>query len=65
MRLELWREITIAICLVFIIEGAFPFLYPSRWRQLVSKLAHVDDHTMRMTGLASMLLGLVFLYMIN
>ncbi len=65
MQADLWREIAIAVCLVFIIEGILPFLYPARWRRLVAQLATVDDRTMRMTGLISMLTGLGLLYMIN
>jgi len=65
VQVDFWREIAIAVCLVFILEGALPFLYPARWRALVQQLAQVDDHTMRMTGLFSMLLGLGLLYLIN
>lgn len=65
MKADLWHELAIAVCLVFIIEGVMPFLYPARWRRLVAQLATVDDRTMRMTGLISMLIGLGLLYMIN
>ncbi|MDK2776994.1 MAG: DUF2065 domain-containing protein [Pseudomonadota bacterium] len=65
MQADLWRELAIAVCLVFIIEGVMPFLYPARWRRLVARLATVDDRTMRMTGLISMLIGLGLLYIIN
>tara|TARA_B100001109_G_scaffold251178_1_gene245286 strand:- start:2497 stop:2694 length:198 start_codon:yes stop_codon:yes gene_type:complete len=62
---DLWRELAIAVCLVFILEGVIPFLYPARWRRLVAQLATVDDRTMRMTGLISMLIGLGLLYLIH
>jgi len=62
---DLWRELAIAVCLVFILEGVMPFLYPARWRRLVAQLAVVDDRTMRMTGLISMLIGLCLLYIVN
>ncbi|UXD86509.1 DUF2065 domain-containing protein [Thalassolituus hydrocarboniclasticus] len=65
MQPDLWREFAIALCLVFILEGVMPFLYPTRWRKLVAQLATVDDRTMRMTGLISMLIGLGLLYVIN
>ncbi len=65
MQPDFWREIVIALCLVFILEGILPFLYPARWRSLVARLATVDDRTMRMTGLISMLIGLGLLYLIN
>ncbi|MAD47484.1 MAG: hypothetical protein CMI02_01435 [Oceanospirillaceae bacterium] len=65
MQPDLWRELAIAVCLVFILEGVIPFLYPARWRRLVAQLATVDDRTMRMTGLISMLIGLGLLYLIH
>ncbi len=46
-----------AICLVLILEGVVPFLYPGRWRGLVVKLAAVNDRELRIVGLVSMLLG--------
>ncbi|MEK9712928.1 MAG: DUF2065 domain-containing protein [Thalassolituus sp.] len=62
---NIWHELAIAVSLVFIIEGIVPFLYPERWRKLVSQLAHIDNRTMRFTGLASMLVGVALLYLIK
>ncbi|MEX2488380.1 MAG: DUF2065 domain-containing protein [Pseudomonadales bacterium] len=61
----MWRDLGVAFCLVLVIEGIIPFLYPRRWKELVIMLAEVDDKTMRLVGLASMLSGTVFLYLIN
>lgn len=61
----MWHELAVAFCLVLVIEGIIPFLYPRRWRELVSMLADVDDKTMRFVGLASMLIGTALLYLIN
>ena len=47
------------------IEGIIPFLYPRRWKEMVSMLADVDDKTMRIVGLTSMLAGTALLYLIN
>ena len=47
---------------MLIIEGMLPFLYPSRWRSLAEKLGQVDDRSLRITGLISMLIGLIALY---
>lgn len=54
-----------AICLVFILEGIVPFLYPGRWRGLVAKLATVSDKQLRITGLISMLLGAGLLFLLK
>jgi len=61
----MWREIGIAISLMLVIEGIIPFLYPGRWRQLVATLADIDNATLRLIGLGSMIAGIVLLYLIN
>lgn len=61
----MWHEFGIALCLVLVIEGIIPFLYPRRWKEMVSMLAEVDDRIMRVVGLASMLVGTGLLYLIN
>ena len=61
----MWHDLGVALCLVLVIEGIVPFLYPRRWREMVMMLSEVDDKTMRITGLCSMLLGTGLLYLIN
>ncbi|MEK9822610.1 MAG: DUF2065 domain-containing protein [Gammaproteobacteria bacterium] len=61
----MWHDLGVALCLVLVIEGIIPFLYPRRWREMVMMLAEVDDRTMRVVGLISMLLGTGLLYLIN
>ncbi|MCH7743230.1 MAG: DUF2065 domain-containing protein [Proteobacteria bacterium] len=61
----MWHELGIALCLVLVIEGIVPFLYPRRWKEMVTMLAQVDDRTMRVVGLLSMLMGTGLLYLIN
>lgn len=63
--MDFWRELLIAFCLVLILEGVLPFLYPQRWRLLVAKLAAIDDNSLRWMGLASMLTGTLALYFIS
>ena len=60
-----WHEFGIAICLMLIIEGIIPFLYPSRWRAMVTMLSEVDDRALRIMGLCSMLIGTGLLYLVN
>lgn len=54
-----------AVCLVLVIEGIVPFLYPGRWRSLVVRLAVVSDRELRIMGLASMLIGAGLLFLIR
>ncbi len=61
----MWHDLGVALCLVLVIEGIIPFLYPRRWKEMVMMLAEVDDRTMRIVGFISMLLGTVLLYLIN
>jgi hypothetical protein len=63
--LDIWHQLAVAFALVFVIEGMMPFLAPARWRKLVRVMAELDDRTMRVMGLFSMLLGLGLLYLIN
>ena len=60
-----WQELAVAFCLVLVLEGIIPFLYPQRWRKLVIQIAQVDDRSLRITGLASMILGTVLLYIVR
>ena len=61
----MWYDLGVAVCLVLVIEGVIPFLYPKRWKALVAVLATIDDRAMRLMGLGSMLIGTTLLYLIN
>ena len=61
----MWHELAIAFCLMLVIEGILPFIDPRRWRRMLLLLDQVDDNTMRMMGLASMLTGTILLLIIN
>ncbi|MGB0205022.1 MAG: DUF2065 domain-containing protein [Neptuniibacter sp.] len=65
MPSELLHELAIGFCLMLILEGIIPFLYPQRWRNLVQQLSLVNDRSLRLIGLASMTLGVVALYIVN
>ena len=59
------HELAVAFCLMLVIEGILPFIAPKRWRNLILMLDEVDDSTMRLIGLGSMLTGTVLLLLIN
>ncbi len=61
----MWHELAMAFCLMLVIEGILPFIAPKRWRKMLLVLDEVDDTTMRLIGLGSMLTGTVLLYIIN
>ena len=63
--MDVWKQLSVAIALVFVLEGLMPFLAPARWRDMVRQIAQTDDSTLRVIGLCSMLFGLGLLYLVN
>ena len=61
----MWHELAVACCLMLVIEGIIPFISPGRWRKMLLMLDQIDDNTMRIIGLGSMLTGTVLLLMVN
>ncbi len=57
----MWQELAVAFSLMLVVEGVLPFLYPRRWKRMVQLLASIDDRSMRIMGLISMVLGLLLL----
>lgn len=55
----------VALCLMMVFEGMMPFLYPSRFRNMVVVMAQMDDKRLRVIGLISMVLGVTALYWIK
>lgn len=61
----MWEDIGKAVCLMLVIEGMLPFLYPGRWRRLLAVLAQVSDRQLRVMGLISMLIGTSLLFLLS
>jgi hypothetical protein len=59
------QDFFVAMCLVLVIEGLLPALVPGRWRALVLSLVSVDERTIRLVGLSSMLIGAGLLYLVE
>lgn len=55
----------LALALVFIIEGLFPFVSPSSWRQTFTTLLGLSDGQIRFFGLFAILLGLLGLVFLS
>jgi len=51
-----------AVALMLVIEGLFPFLAPSAWRETFRRLMQLSDGQIRFFGLTSMLAGLILLF---
>ncbi|HEY6966096.1 MAG TPA: DUF2065 domain-containing protein [Burkholderiales bacterium] len=50
-----------AFALMLVIEGLFPFLAPSAWRETFRRLMQLTDGQIRFFGLSAMLAGLLLL----
>jgi len=56
-------SLTIAFALMLVLEGAMPFMAPQSWRQTFRRMIALTDGQLRFIGLASMLGGLLLLYL--
>jgi len=58
-------DLLAALALVFVLEGLLPFLSPGKWRDTVLSVVKFSDTQLRGIGLASMLAGVVLLYLVR
>ena len=61
----MWHDLLVALALLLVIEGVWPFLSPGGVRRTLRIMAEQDDRSLRGAGLVSMLLGVVLLYLVN
>ncbi|TXH93995.1 MAG: DUF2065 family protein [Pseudomonas sp.] len=61
----MWQELGVAFCLLLVLEGILPFLYPRHWRGALAQMTQLSDRQLRLMGLASMLLGTALLYLLH
>lgn len=61
----MWEVFFIAIGLMMIFEGLFPFSFPNAWRETFRKLIQLEDSQIRFIGLTSIVIGLIILLLIN
>jgi uncharacterized protein YjeT (DUF2065 family) len=52
----------VALALVLVVEGLFPFLSPTGWRRMFAQLLQLNDGQIRFFGLASILVGLLLIW---
>ncbi len=61
----MWNELLVALALVLVIEGLLPFINPNGMRQAWISLAAMNNSTLRSTGLLSMVIGVLLLYLVR
>jgi uncharacterized protein len=52
-----------ALALVLVIEGLLPFISPRAWRRMFEQVLKLHDGQIRFYGIASILAGLVLLWL--
>jgi uncharacterized protein YjeT (DUF2065 family) len=55
----------LALALVLVIEGLFPFLSPAGWRRMFQQILQLQDGQVRFFGLCSILAGLAMLWLFS
>jgi uncharacterized protein YjeT (DUF2065 family) len=60
-----WQDLAAAFGLMLVLEGVGPFLVPSAMKRVFEQASRLDDATLRNVGLASMVFGLVVLYLFH
>ena len=54
-----------ALALMLVIEGTLPFISPRAWREAFRRMTELTDGQIRFAGLASMVVGLVLLFLVT
>jgi uncharacterized protein len=61
----MWSDLLAALALVLVIEGMIPFVNPQSLRRMLETLGQLDDRSLRIAGLVSMICGLIMLYIVR
>ena len=61
----MWHELWVALALLLVLEGIWPFLSPESMRRMMLSMAQQEGRTLRISGLISMLCGVALLYLVN
>ena len=61
----MWHDLWVAMALLLVIEGIWPFLSPDSMRQTLLTVIQMDNRSLRIAGLVSMVCGVLLLYFVN
>ena len=53
----------LALALLLVIEGLFPFMSPALWRRMFLQLTQLQDGQVRFFGLCSIIAGLLLMWL--
>ena len=54
----------LALALVLVIEGLFPFVSPANWRRMLAQLLQLTDGQIRMFAMLSISVGLLLIWLL-
>jgi uncharacterized protein YjeT (DUF2065 family) len=61
----MWQDLAVAVALMLVIEGILPFASPRGFREMMRVVGESDDRSLRLSGLFSMIGGLLLLYLVR
>ncbi|MGD2075680.1 MAG: DUF2065 domain-containing protein [Gammaproteobacteria bacterium] len=61
----MWDDLWAALALMLVIEGIMPFLSPDGMRRVLVAMLQMDNRSIRIAGLISMLVGVALLYWVR
>ncbi|MBT3012829.1 MAG: DUF2065 domain-containing protein [Candidatus Thiodiazotropha sp. (ex Lucina aurantia)] len=61
----MWHDLLVALALLLVIEGIWPFLSPNSMREVLLMLTQQDNRSLRISGFISMASGVILLYLVN
>jgi uncharacterized protein YjeT (DUF2065 family) len=60
-----WSDLWAAFALYLVLEGLMPFANPGAMKRTLAQLSQLDERTLRIVGLVSMIAGAVLLYVVR
>jgi uncharacterized protein YjeT (DUF2065 family) len=61
----MWNDLWVAMALMLVLEGMVPFLSPDTLRRMLVTMMQMDNRSLRIAGLISMLAGVALLYLVR
>ncbi|MCG6935329.1 MAG: DUF2065 domain-containing protein [Proteobacteria bacterium] len=59
----MWKTLLLAFALMLVIEGLLPTVNPDSYRRTVKMISALDNRTLRIWGLVSMITGALLVYL--
>jgi hypothetical protein len=59
------HELTVALCLVLVLEGLVLFAAPRRWQSMVRQALELEPRTLRVFGAVAVIAGLAVLQLVR